>query len=56
MKIVEAIVEFVLGMIKRATTLVTVGAILLFAVWVFAVVMPDNVQNALGIFKSLTGS
>lgn len=56
MKIVEAVVEFVLGMIKRGVTLVTVGVILLFAVWVFAVVMPENVQKALEIFKSLVGS
>lgn len=53
MKIVEVIIEFALGMIKRATTLVTVGAILLFAIWVFAIFMPEEVQNALGIFKNI---
>ena len=56
MKIIEFVIEFALGMVKRAVTLATVGALLLFAMWVFAVLMPENVLTATELFKSFMGS
>ena len=51
MKILETVVEFILGMIKRAATMAAIGAILLVGVWVVTVLMPEEALNALNIFK-----
>lgn len=52
MKIAEAIINFILGLIKRAITLAIIGAAVLFTVWIFLVVMPEEAMNALEIFKN----
>jgi hypothetical protein len=52
MKIVEFILEFIFGMIKRGITLVTVCILIMLTMWIFTVVMPENAMNALEVFKA----
>ena len=56
MKIAEQIVDFILGIIKKAILVGIIGVAMIFAMLVFSIFMPEQVTNAFEILKSLIGS
>ena len=56
MKILEAIVEFVFSIIKKAILTGIISMLILFALLVFAIFVPEQVINAFQILKSLVGA
>lgn len=55
MKIAELIVDFIIGLVKKAilTGLICVGMV--FALLVFTILMPEQVKDAFEILKNLAG-
>lgn len=56
MRIVELIIEFIFGIIKKAILVGLVSAILLFLLLAFTIFIPDQVINAFEILTGLVGS
>lgn len=56
MKIAEQIIEFILGIIKKAILVGIIGVAMIFALLIFTIFMPEQVTNAFEILTSLIGS
>lgn len=56
MKIAEQIIDFILGIAKKAILVGIIGGAMIFAILVFTIFMPEQVINAFEILKSLIGS
>ena len=56
MKIAEQIIEFIFSVAKNAILVGIIGGLMLFALLVFAILMPEQVIDAFQILGSLFGA
>ena len=56
MKILEAFIEFVFSIAKKAMLVGIIGGAMIFALLVFTIFVPEQVTNAFEILKSLIGA
>ena len=56
MKIVESIIKFIFSLIKSVILVGIICGVMLFALLVFTIFVPEQVTNAFEILNSLFGS
>ena len=55
MKIAELIVDFIIGLVKKAILSALLGVAMVFTLLVFTIFLPEQVKDAFEILKGIAG-